>query len=134
MDEQLRTLRSIHLAILASFVLYIWMGEFLTRESTKEISREIYSALAIGGAGLVGAALAVRQMMVGRAFAMLQTQPNDALAMARWRTGYIIIFAACEAVVLFGFLARFMGATAVEAAPFYAAGIFLLLLFYPRKP
>lgn len=134
MDQQLRTVRFIHLGILVSVVLYIGLAEFLRRGRSEEISNEIYWGLAIAGAGLAATGFVVRQMMLDPALQTLHMQPNDAAAVGRWRAGYIIIFSVCEGVVLCGFLARFLGSTAVQAAPFYAAGIILLLLFFPRRP
>jgi hypothetical protein len=133
-DHQLRTIRYVHFAILLSVALYIWIAEFLRRGRSEEISNEIYWGLAIAGAGLLAAAFLVRQRMLDPVVQTLQTQPDDAAAIGRWRVGYIIIFSFCEGVVLCGFLARFLGSSAMQAAPFYASGIVLLLLFYPRRP
>lgn len=134
MEQQLRTIRYIHFGIVVSVVLYIGLAEFLRRGRSEEISSEIYWGLAIAGAGLSATSFLVRQMMLDPALQTLHMQPDDAAAIGRWRVGYIIIFSVCEGVVLCGFLARFLGSTAAQAAPFYAAGILLLLLFFPRRP
>jgi hypothetical protein len=134
MDQHLRTIRYIHFAILVSVVLYIGVAEFVKRDRSEEISSEIYWALAIVGAGLAATAFLVRQMMLDPAHQALHMEPNDAVAVGRWRVGYIIIFSCCEGLVVCGFLARFLDSTVAQAAPFYAAGIILLLLFFPRRP
>ena len=44
----------------------------------------------------------------------------------------MILFALCESVVVYGLVLRFIGATWIQVAPFYLAGIVLLILFRPR--
>jgi cytochrome b561 len=134
MEQHLRTIRYIHFAILVSVVLYIALAEFVKRDSNGDISSEIYWTLAIVGAGLAATAFLVRQMMLDPAHQTLHLEPNDAAAVGRWRVGHIMIFSCCEGLVICGFLARFLDSSVTQALPFYAVGIILLLLFYPRTP
>ena len=76
----------------------------------------------------------VRQVIVGRALETLQLHPEDGASVKRWFSGSMILFALCESVVVYGLALRFVGATLRQAAPFYLAGIVLLILFRPRKP
>jgi len=134
MEQQLRVLRIVHAAMLAAAVLYIFLPETVNRDRVEEPSQLTYLAVAVMAAFSVGAALMVRQAMVGRASETLQLHPEDIAAVRRWFAGNMILFALCESVVVYGLALRSIGATWVQVAPFYAAGIILLLLFAPRKP
>jgi len=48
--------------------------------------------------------------------------------------GSIASFALCEAVGLFGLVLRILGEMLEQAAPFYGAAFFLLMIFFPRNP
>lgn len=50
------------------------------------------------------------------------------------RVYYILCFALCESVALFGFLLRFLGASRAEAGLYFVAAVSLLLVCYPRWP
>lgn len=134
MDQQLRSIRYMHVGIFMSVVLYIGVAEFVKRDRSGEISSEIYWTLAVVGAGLAATAFLVSQMVLDPAHQALHMEPNDAAAVGRWRVGYIIIFSCCEGLVICGFLARLLDATVAQAIPFYAVGLILLLLFHPRRP
>jgi hypothetical protein len=51
-----------------------------------------------------------------------------------WRLGQIATFAISETVAMFGFTLRILGFSFPLVAPFYLAGIVLLLFFSPRPP
>jgi hypothetical protein len=72
--------------------------------------------------------------MVLRAEEALVRNEQDALSLARWRSGYVLIYALCEAVALYGLVLRFMGFTLTQVAPFYVVGFVLLFFFSPRRP
>src|SRR6266850_5039298 len=134
MEQQLRVLRIVHAAMLAAAVLYIFLPETVKRDRVEEPGQVTYLAVALIAAFSVGAVLMVRQVIVGRALETLQLHPEDGASLKRWFSGNMILFALCESVVVYGLALRFIGATWVQVAPFYAAGIILLLLFAPRKP
>jgi F0F1-type ATP synthase membrane subunit c/vacuolar-type H+-ATPase subunit K len=76
----------------------------------------------------------VRRLFVLRAEVTLAAQPEDATALNRWRAGYIITYALCEAMALFGLVLRVLGFTLSEVTPFYLVGFVLILVFTPRRP
>jgi hypothetical protein len=65
---------------------------------------------------------------------LLKLRPDDALAVARWRTGYIFLYALCEVLGLFGFALRMDGFTLSNVWGFYLGAFLLLMLYSPRPP
>jgi hypothetical protein len=134
MDAHLRILRIIHIVMLAAAFLYVLIAEMVLRHPERPLDLNFYRVMAVLTAVMIGGILLIRQTVVGRALETLRLQPDEASANVRWRAGYTVIFALSEAIVLYGLLLRLLGATAAQAAPFYAVGIILLLLFSPRRP
>lgn len=60
--------------------------------------------------------------------------PDPAPGLARLRMYYILCFVLAEAVALYGFVLRFLGAAREETAVFFLAAAGLFLLCYPRLP
>jgi hypothetical protein len=72
--------------------------------------------------------------MVLQSEAELKTKPGDPVILARWKTGYFVTYALCEALALFGLVLRILGFTLNQVWPYYAGSFVLLLLFWPREP
>src|SRR5262245_33579638 len=134
MDRQLRTLRIIHAAMVAAAILYVALAEFVLHRSDKKIGTAAYSMVAILAAVVASAVFKVRDQFLRQPSEILRMQPDDIGALGRWRVGYVLLLSMAEAIVLYGLLARFMGASWQGAAPFYVMGIALLFAFYPRRP
>jgi F0F1-type ATP synthase membrane subunit c/vacuolar-type H+-ATPase subunit K len=75
----------------------------------------------------------VRRLFILRAEATLISEPENAEALTRWRTGHLAIYALSESVALFGLVLRILGFNLSEVMPFYLAGFALILLFGPRS-
>ena len=133
MDASLRLLRIIQLALLVSVVFYIAIAEKVGPQVPKDVKQMqmILMALAVG---VVGTIFIFRQRMLTHAEEALRSQPEDVVALACWRAGNIITLVLAEAVVLYGLVLRFMGGTLLQAAPFYAAGALLMVVWGPRRP
>jgi len=119
--------------MLASILLYVAVGEMVgprTRYVEPALSY-VFSTLAVG---IVGTIFVVRRTLVLRAAAELAQQPEDNLSLAHWRTGYIVTYALCEALALFGLVLRFRGAEMQQSLLFYIGGFVLLFFFRPRQP
>ena len=70
-----------------------------------------------------------------RSMGALQNDPANPKSLQQWQAAQIIGMAFAEAVVFYGVVVRMvLGGTLWQAAPFYAAGLFLLLLWTPRLP
>jgi hypothetical protein len=64
----------------------------------------------------------------------LIAKPHDTVvaAFARWQPPFLIGMALAEAINLFGFMLGFMGAHPYAYAPFFALGLGLMVLQFPR--
>jgi len=87
--------------------------------------------LAVGDVGVVYFA---RRILVGRAEKLLDTLPEDPRTLARWRTGYLVIFAVSGSIAVYGVMLHVLGFTFSQAVPFFIAGFALTLFFAPRRP
>jgi F0F1-type ATP synthase membrane subunit c/vacuolar-type H+-ATPase subunit K len=124
--------RLVQIAMLLSIVLYVVVGELIGRVAATNDA--LFHTLSLASISTLGAALVVRRTLVLPAEALLREQPTDQLVQARWRTAYIVLYALCEALALFGLILRLAGFTLVHVWGFYVGGFLLLLLFSPRAP
>ncbi len=118
--------------MLVSIGIYVVVGEVASRQLTTDV-KALY-AISFASISLVGAILVVRKTLVLQSEAELRQKPGDPVTIARWRTGYIVTYALCEALALFGLVLRILGFTLAQVWPYYAGGFVLLLLFWPRRP
>ena len=133
MAGSLKTLRTLQWAMLVSILLYAAVGEVLgPRISHVDPTLSyVFSTLAVG---IVGTIFVVRRTLVLRAASTLASQPDDDLSLSQWRTGYIVTYALCEALALFGLVLRFRGSEFEQSLLFYVGGFALLFFFRPRPP
>jgi hypothetical protein len=132
MGAALRTIRLFQIAMLVSIGIYAVVGEVAGRQLTTD-AKALY-AISFASISLVGAILVVRKTLVLQSEAELREKPGDPVTVARWKTGYIVTYALCEALALFGLALRIMGFTLTQVWPYYAGSFVLLLLFWPRMP
>jgi hypothetical protein len=92
------------------------------------------TAILVLSVAIVGATVYIRLKMVGTALDTLRSTPYDPIALARWRKGVVLSDVLLDAVVLYGFVLRFLGGTAQLCLPFYAAAIGLMILWWPQRP
>jgi hypothetical protein len=76
----------------------------------------------------------VRRILLARSEQLLAAQPEDKTSLGRWRSAYIVTWALCESIALYGIVLRFAGFSASQVAPFFIAGFALMLWFAPRRP
>jgi hypothetical protein len=127
-NSAVRLVRQIQIAMLASVALYAVAAERLVRSMAPSPANTLFHALSFISISLVGATVAVRRTLVLPAEALLKLRPDDALAVARWRTGYIFLYG------LFGFVLRMDGFTLSNVWGFYLGAFLLLMLYSPRPP
>jgi len=118
--------------MLVSIGIYAVVGEVAGARLTTD-AKTLY-AISFASISLVGAILVVRKTMVLQSEAELRQKPGDPVAVARWKTGYLVTYALCEALALFGLALRVMGFTFTQVWPYYVGALVLLLLFWPRLP
>lgn len=133
MSKLLRTLRAVQWAMLLSIVLYGVIGE-LTGPRVTHVDQTLSYIFTSLSVGIVGMIFIVRRTLVLRAQPALSLNPEDALSLNHWKTGYIATYALCEALALFGLVLRIRGSALQQSLLFYAAGFTLMLFFRPIRP
>jgi hypothetical protein len=131
-----RLVRQIQIALLASIVLYAVVGERLSRKliGVRNPTDTLFHALSFISISIVGATMVVRRTLVFPSEAALKERSDDPSAVARWRTGYLFLYALCEVLGLFGLTLRMAGFTLADVWAFYLGAFLLLLLYSPRTP
>jgi len=136
MESSIRLLQIIRIAMVLSIVLYVFVGETLARQQNLRMqpNSALYLALTLVAITIVGIIVAVRRRIVFATESVLSATPQDIPAQARWRTGYILTYALCESIALFGLVLRVTGFPLSQVAAFYIVGFALMLFFAPRRP
>ena len=134
MQAAVRVVRQIQIAMLASIALYAVAGEMLSRTIHRFLPDTLFHAFSLISFSLVGATVVVRRTLVLPSEAVLQERPDDNLALSRWRTGYMALYALCDLLGLFGLVLRLAGFTLANVWGFYLGGFLLLFLYSPRAP
>jgi hypothetical protein len=118
--------------MLVSVALYVLVGELVGHRGAA--NNGLFYGMSLASISTLGAALVVRRTLVLPAEALLGKKPDDPLVQSRWKTGYIFLYALCEALALFGLILRVAGFALAQVWGFYLGGFLLLLLFSPRAP
>ena|SRR5579864_3844900 len=132
MEASLKQLRIVHGALLFSIVLYGFVSTHAPARPTP-VATVLY-AIALLSVALVITILVLRNKLLASAGKVLSNQPEDKVALARWRAAHIITWVLCEAIALYGLVLRYIGFPMSEAVFFFIAGFGLMLLFAPRRP
>ncbi len=128
-----RTLRIVHIFLIASMLVYMWLPSYLRVQPRQPLNPVVYAALVVMALALVGVIVLIRKFMLRRVVEQLPLRSGDRTLLWRWHLGHVIIFCLCEAIVLYGFALRFMGATLLQSGPFYLGGFVLILCFTPKR-
>jgi hypothetical protein len=135
MESATKTLQIVRMAMLASILLYGFVGEKLPRNSgAAPPDRRLFLALTVVAVALVVLATVLRRALVVKAQSELAIQADDKAALGRWQTGYIASYALCEAIALEGLVLRMLGFSLSQVMPFYLAAFGLILFYAPRRP
>ncbi len=133
LDQALQVLRVVHGAMLALIAVLAVLAESLPHASHPAPRFVLYLFGALGLLELA-AGVVIRKLMVESAESALQTDPADPRALFKWSAGQLVSFALCEAIALYGFVLRMVGAPRPYCIAFYVTGAIFLLLFTPRRP
>ena len=132
MESTVRTLRLIQIAMMASIVLYVLIGERIAPIHAPNAA--LFYALSLVSITTIGIIVVVRRTLVLQSEETLRTRPTDAPALNRWRSGFIVTYALAETQALLGLVLRVLGFSLSQVAPFYVAGFILMIFFSPRAP
>jgi hypothetical protein len=122
--------RLIQIAMLGSMVMFTVVGELVHGSASP--NNTLFYALSLASISTLGAAVVLRRTLVSPCEMALREKPDDAVLLARWKAGYILLYALCETLVLFGLILRISGFALVHVWGFYAGGFLLAILFSPR--
>jgi hypothetical protein len=134
MGSAVRLVRQVQIAMLVSIALYAVAGEMFAGKLAHDPANALFHALSLISISLVGATMVIRRTLVLPSEALLKERPDDIVAVARWRTGYLFLYALCEVLGVFGLILRMAGFTLGNVWGFYLGGFLLLLLYSPRAP
>jgi hypothetical protein len=129
MGPTARLVRLLQIAMLASVALLAVVGELMG--SSKATSSTLFYALSLLSISTLGVAFVVRRTLVSPCEVLLRKNPNDSPALTRWKAGYLILYALCEALALCGLILRINGFALSQVWGFYAGGFLLMVLFSP---
>ena len=132
MGSAARLVRQVQIAMLATIALYAVVGQRLAGKLAHDPANALFHALSFISISLVGATVVIRRTLVLPSEVLLKERSDDALAVARWRTGYLFLYALCEMLGVFGLILRMSGFTLGNVWGFYLGGFLLLLLYSPR--
>jgi hypothetical protein len=125
--------RAVQWSMLGSILLYAVGGEVLG-SGARAVDPSLSYVFATASVAIVGVIFVVRRTLVLRSAESLAAHPDDALTINHWRNGYIVTYALCEALALFGLILRFTGVNFQQSLPYYIGGFVLLFFFGPREP
>lgn len=131
LKNALTAARVVHAAFTTTWFLFLLVIH-LSAPVRQHVSLTFVQALVLVAVTDVALALYLRSQYIGRSVEALREQPEDASALAKWRTGNVVSFTLAETITLCGLALRFLGADWRIAGPFFAVGLMLLLLWFPR--
>jgi hypothetical protein len=132
MEQALRVVRVIQVAMLVSIGIYVLIGEMVGRGIAPQAM--FFYAVSCVSISIVGVILVVRRTQVLQWEPVLAEKPDDGAALGRWKAGQIVTYALCESLALLGFGLRLLGFRLTDVWPFYLGGVAMLLYFFPRAP
>jgi len=74
----------------------------------------------------------IRRILVFPAEAVLQNQPQDTKALARWKAGYIVAYAVSMSIALYGLVLHFFGFPLGQVVPLLLASFALFVFLGPK--
>ena len=118
--------------MLLSIAAYVFVGESVGRVLAPNPT--LFYALSFLSISTVGSILVVRRTLVFQSETLLREDPDDLVTLARWRAGYIVTYALCEVLALFGLVLRMLGFSLAQVWPYYISGFVLMLFLGPKLP
>lgn len=129
MEATRKFIQIIRFALAAAVVLYLFV--ILRLPSSATPNPIIHRVLTVVCVTLAIGTFVLRKTLVLRAEDALRKQPQDAMALARWRVGYIVIYALNLSIALYGLALHFLGFSISAVVPFLLVGFALILYFRP---
>jgi hypothetical protein len=131
-QKSLHAVRIIHIGFLGAAVAYLFLALAYSSAVRQASPAVVPLAMGLVSLSALGVAMFYRSRMVQPASEQLRNNPDDKIAIGRWRGGVIVSLVFCESVVLFGFLLKLIGNSWSVCGIFYPVGIFFMLAWWPR--
>jgi len=133
-EATLRFVRMVQGILLFAMFMQVLTVERILPHQPRTLDSTVATSFLVLSVLLVSATVFIRVKWVGTALETLRSTPDDPNSLAKWRKGVVLSDVLLDAVVLYGFALRFLGGTLQLSLPFYAAGIGLMILWWPRRP
>jgi hypothetical protein len=114
-------------------VLYVYMMHIVQR-TAETVTPVIFWPLAGMAALAWFAAYSLRMRKLSPIVSRLREAPDDASAVARWRSWSIVSVTMLESIVLFGFAVYMLGGTISQVAPFIVIAFVTMVFWLPKHP
>ena len=131
-QKSLQQMRVLHLVFLGTGLAYLGLPLAYAPEVRQETPPVVPLAMGIVALGVLVVASFYRSRMVQPASEIVRNNPEDKIAIGRWRGGVLLTLVFCESVVLFGLTLKFLHVSWSVCGIFYAVGIFFMLAWRPR--
>src|SRR5689334_23421056 len=132
MQASVRLLRFMQIFMLAAMGIFILLPKWLHPHPNHPPVRVMFFSITAMACVDVVVAFLMHRLITQRATLVLARNPEDMMALNRWRMAYVIAFTLAISIGLLGLILRFRGFNLGQVAPFYVAGIGMLLYFNPR--
>ena len=134
MKSKLRKVRLIQLGLTVAKPILGWVAEFDRAHGSNDwtLRHWLVTGLALWGAS---AGFRLRHRLITLSERLVAQDASNPKALKKWEAGNVIGLAVAESVAVWGLVVRMvLGGALWQASLFYAAGLFLLLLWTPRMP
>jgi F0F1-type ATP synthase membrane subunit c/vacuolar-type H+-ATPase subunit K len=134
MKSSMGKLQLIQAAFVVAMPLFVWITQSVCGQGRSDwtLWHWVMTGLALYAAW---GGFFSRHRMMRRSEESLRKDSANPKSLKQWQAAQIIGMPFAEAIVLYGVVVRMvLRGTVWQAAPFYAAGLFLLLLWTPRMP
>ena len=140
-DHQLRFLKTLYWILVAAAIGYVYVTKMMidTSDSTVEDFGVMRIAFAVLGLVEGSIPMAIRFFWIPK---LLDAPPGEAQEspgdfssrLVRLRYYYILCYVLIESVVLLGLVMGMFSGSLVEGLPYFAAGLLMFALCFPRVP
>ena len=125
-----RGLRTVWRVLILAVVFYVWIAES-HHPQDKHISPRFYASICVVSVFLIGTMFLMQKRSTQRFD--LSSSPTDPKKLRGAYAFQLLLMGCSLALVLYGLVVRFSGATLGQTLPFYAIGTLLLLYFRPKQ-
>ena len=130
MEAARKFIQTVRLILAGAVVMYAFIA--LRFPSSATPNPIILRALTVLAVSLVVAVFVMRRIQVLPVETALEKEPQDTKALGRWRQGYLVTYTLSLSIALYGLVLHFFGFPGRQVAPFFLAGLALILFFSPR--